>query len=230
LALVLLAPVARAQDYKWTDANGVVHFASDPSEVPGPYRQKAVSDALKREQATKAAPTAPAAPAPESDAPRQFTDPRQITPEQTQRKVQSGRIEREADQEAAKAASRRREAEKEDEKEQKRDAKRERDEEAQAQGHAVVPEGFHKECLNQFDKSGLQICHLVEDQDRSGDRMDAAREKAKDELGVTDEEAAKDPELRKQLDKRVMKEYNRTTPNPYKQGDGDEDEPSGDEE
>lgn len=37
----VLASVARAELYRWTDENGTEHFTSDPSQVPARYRNAA---------------------------------------------------------------------------------------------------------------------------------------------------------------------------------------------
>jgi hypothetical protein len=67
LGLLLLAGCARvagAQTYVWTDERGVVHAASDPSEVPASQRAKAIRDAEGRRDSVTISPdpTPPAAP------------------------------------------------------------------------------------------------------------------------------------------------------------------------
>ena len=66
LGLLLLAGCARvagAQTYVWTDERGVVHAASDPSEVPASQREKAIRNAEGRRDSVTISPDpTPAAP------------------------------------------------------------------------------------------------------------------------------------------------------------------------
>ncbi len=70
LGFLLLAGCARlagAQTYVWTDERGVVHAASDPSEVPASQREKAIRNAEGRPNIRISPdPTPPAAPAGDS--------------------------------------------------------------------------------------------------------------------------------------------------------------------
>lgn len=71
LGLLLLTSCARlaaAQTYVWTDERGVVHAASDPSEVPANQREKAIRNAEGRRDSVTISPepTPPAAPAGDS--------------------------------------------------------------------------------------------------------------------------------------------------------------------
>lgn len=63
--LATCARVAGAQTYVWTDERGVVHAASDPSEVPASQRQKAIRNAEGRRDSVTISQdaTPPAAPA-----------------------------------------------------------------------------------------------------------------------------------------------------------------------
>lgn len=223
LAFALLTPrLAAAQDYQWTDERGSVHFASDPSEVPARFRENAVRDALKREQSK---PAAPAAAAPESGseipaAPR-YRDPRQISPEQMQRKIDSNRIGRQAEQDAAAARAHQKAID--DQEEAQRDQRAaQRQKEKDDEGRPAPREGSHRECWNVVysDGSKGRECRDMENGDRLLARHDRAREKALDKLGVTEEEAAKDPELQKKLDKLTNKNIERA----MKSGDAEDDD------
>jgi clan AA aspartic protease (TIGR02281 family) len=70
VAALLAAAPAAAEIYRWTDADGRVHFTQDLSQVPAPYRSQAEQgakqpDASSRVQTfSRGSPAAPAAPAP----------------------------------------------------------------------------------------------------------------------------------------------------------------------
>lgn len=70
LVLLLLAPTAMAEFYKWTDANGIVHFTANLDEVPPSHRAAASAGSGGKgsfQQIGSGAPAAsatPAAPAP----------------------------------------------------------------------------------------------------------------------------------------------------------------------
>lgn len=82
VVLLLLAPLAFAQVYKWTDAGGIVHYSETPPTTGTNYKQiktsgsveplaaptPAVADAEKTDSTTLATPAKPVADTPENRA------------------------------------------------------------------------------------------------------------------------------------------------------------------
>jgi hypothetical protein len=67
VALAVRADDGRPRFYRWTDAQGVVHYANDPSLVPEPFRSHATVTVPPRAGPTTSAP--PAANGPASEPP-----------------------------------------------------------------------------------------------------------------------------------------------------------------
>ena len=74
LALLALAPPARGEIYRWTDAEGREHFTSDPSQLPAEARVRALEGDGARGTLNRSEAQAPASP-PAAAAPRPGSAP-----------------------------------------------------------------------------------------------------------------------------------------------------------
>jgi hypothetical protein len=206
-----LAPLCRAQEYSWIDENGHMHIASDPSEIPAKFRQKAVEDALKASGRVEIVPVEKAKPGDKATVgPRK---PTQLTPEQARiKKEYEDLMWEERQQKVNSQQYLPRDKDAEDEAAEEKRAKREEREEET--GKKEVPEGFQMECQHNERARGPD-CRLVETQDSMSRRHRDAYEKALDDLGVSESQLAKDPDLKKEVGKQTEKNFQRSTPDPY---------------
>ncbi|HTO53879.1 MAG TPA: hypothetical protein VMR50_10875 [Myxococcota bacterium] len=200
-----LAPVTRAQGYSWIDEHGSMHVASDPSEIPPRFRKQAVDASENASNRVRIVPM-------EKPAPK--TPYYKLSPEQ---KKQQDAIKAEIahqDQEARdrKISEEWRERSQE-ERTQKQDAEREasrqeREKESEETGRTPGPEGFKPGHNCWWDyKTQRNVCNTEEENWHQEKRMDDARKKASEELGIDEDDAAKDPELAKKLEDRTIKRY-----------------------
>ena len=212
LALVASARGARAQTYIWTDERGVVHAASEPSEVPEKYRAKSVRDAQRpRSNVTVLAPDEPAAPA-ESDAPnaeapmKPGKKPEHLPPPKAATPAPAPTEGAPPPQAAASG-----------------------DETPKPKGLPAPAEGFEWSCTADPD-GGKPKCEQFEKRSSKRQRHAAARAEARKQMGV-DPDEENDPDVKAEMQRRADKEYEKTTtkpPAPARSNDGDDSDSGGD--
>lgn len=217
LLLVCLAPVTRADDYTWVDERGNAHITSDPTEIPVRYRKKALEDA------EKAANKLMVVPQEKIQAQRnRYEKPRkpELTPEQKKIRQDYERLERE--DRDARVNSQRYLARDKDAEDEARDAKRrERAEHEEETGvKNDTPEGFQRQCYR--DQTSGEHCRFVEDSETSSQRYRDAYEKAMDDLGADEQQMARDPELKRAVEKRTQKNFDKSTPDPLHPASADD--------
>jgi hypothetical protein len=231
LLLTGCARLAGAQTYVWTDARGVVHAASDPSEVPAAQREKAMRDAVgRRDRVTiapageDAVPAAPAAPAPPSTSGRKRGHAAE--PEAPQRSFEGdapkdttgGGVGLDANPQVTPPAP----------KQAPPDPKK-----FTGQGLPPPDPGFEWSCIPDTE-GGPPKCEQFEKKNNKRERRADARRKAQDALGVNDPTDEFDPDVAKRVDQRAEEEYKKTTPTPTTKApkhprDDDDDSESSDE-
>ncbi|HTV87021.1 MAG TPA: DUF4124 domain-containing protein [Dyella sp.] len=81
LALLLVAPLALAQVYKWTDAHGTTHYSETPPPAGTKYSQVTVSGADEPASPGSSASAAPSAPPPAAQNNSNSNPPVADTPE-----------------------------------------------------------------------------------------------------------------------------------------------------
>lgn len=228
LLLTACARLAGAQTYVWTDERGVVHAASDPSEVPADKRAKAIRDAANRRpvatpdtQASDSQPAAPVAPAAKHRAHRDETPaaPTRSYEGDDPAETSGGGVGIDAKPEVTPPPEPKRAP---------KDAKEE-PEPKKFSGKGLPPPdpGFEWHCATD-PEGGPPKCEQFEKKSSKRARRAEAREKARDELGVegTDEF---DPDVAKRVNERAEQEFKKTTPvaktkAPKRSEDGEDDD------
>jgi hypothetical protein len=207
LLLTACARLAGAQTYVWTDERGVVHAASDPSEVPENQRAKAIRDAANRRPAATSDSQASDSPAPVVP-PRQHRssaakDEAPAAPTRSYEgddpaETAGGGVGLDAKPEETPAP------------EPKRAAQEEPEAKKLTKGLPPPDEGFEWHCATD-PEGGPPKCEQFEKKSSKRARRAEAREKAREALGVegTDEF---DPEVAKRVDERAEQEFKKTTP------------------
>ena len=192
LLLVLCARTASAQTYIWTDDRGVVHAASDPSEVPPKYREKSVRDASKAKPGVKIVPNeeVPAAPRGHSASINQS----------------GGGANIDVNPEVAPGAAI-------DDKPSKKKSSAERG----PYGLPPADEGFEWHCASD-PEGGAPHCQQLEKKYHKRERRAEARDKARKEMGIDDPTQEFDPDVAKKVDRKAQEEFDRTAPEPSTKG------------
>ncbi|HKC50600.1 MAG TPA: hypothetical protein VKF60_07385 [Myxococcota bacterium] len=196
------ARLAAAQTYVWTDDHGVVHAASDPSEVPAKQREKAMRDAIGRRSGVTITPTdddaVPAAPSPVApESPRRAPEPATRPYEGDAPGMNGGGVGVEANPQVTPRAK--------------------HDEPAanKYRGNQLPPPdpGFEWNCATD-PEGGPPKCEQFEKRNNRRDRRAAARQAARDALGVSDPTEEFDPDVAKKVERRAEEEFKKSTPVP----------------
>lgn len=200
LLLSTCARLAGAQTYVWTDERGVVHAASDPSEVPAKQREKAVRDAAgpsTRVTITPADDSVPAAAAPSAPSIRARSEPEPRSFEgDAPAETSGGGVGLDAKPEVTPEAN----------------AVPPKPKEYTGKGLPPPDPGFEWHCPAD-PEGGPPKCEQFEKRTNRRERRVEAREKARKALGVGPNDEF-DPDLAKRVDQRAEEEFKKTTPVP----------------